>query len=96
MADQKDVSPKYYRSRLSGLSVVVGEVDPIHPAEHPQTERFVPYVEKFEGEKVYVGYLKTTNSVAQEKLANDPNVEEIDKDEFEKATKSEKSQRAAY
>lgn len=91
-----DVKPKYYRSRLSGLQVVVGEADPARPAEAPKAIRFVPYVEKFEGDKVYVGYLVTTNEVAQAKLANDPNVEEIDKEEFEKSTKSEKAQRAAY
>lgn len=86
----------YYRSRLSGLSVVVGEYDPAHPADAPKSIRFVPYVEKYEGDKIYVGYLATQNEIAQSKLEADPNVESIDKDEFEKATKSEKAQRAAY
>lgn len=95
MSDQNG-KLKYYKSCLSGLSVVVGEHDPAHPGDAPKSIRFVPYVEKFEGDKVYVGYLATQNEVAHTKLAVDPNVEEIDKDEFEKATKSEKAQRAAY
>lgn len=95
MASEK--TTKYYRSRLSGLSVIVGGVPSGEVA--PETVRFVPYEERWEGDKVVIGYLATDNAVAQRKLKDDINVEEIDEDTFVNSTNSDvnpKVRRAPY
>lgn len=84
MADK--ASLKYYRSSISGLSVEVAPPDESKGEVAPQAVRFAPYREKEFGDVTKVGYLATDNAVAQAKLENDPNVTEIDQDEFEKAT----------
>lgn len=77
------VGTRFYRTMIAGLSVVVanpkGEVA-------PETVRFVPFEERVEGSAAKVGYLATDNAVAQQKLAQDDNVEEIDEDSYINAT----------
>lgn len=80
----KTEEDKFYRSRLSGLSVLVKAHK--QDATLNQVVRFVPYSEKYQGDDVKVGYLKTNVSQVIEILENDPNVEEIQQQEFEKAT----------
>jgi len=91
MADQK----KYYRTRLSGLQVVVGKLDPTKGEVAPPTVKFEAYEERYQGDKVSIGYLATDNSVAIEKLKNDGNVEEISQKDFEDATNEEKGAKRA-
>lgn len=83
MADQ---ATKYYRSSISGLEVVVGQADASKGEVAPQTVRFAPYREKEFGDVTKVGYLATDNAKAIKALKDDPNVTEIDQDEFDKAT----------
>ncbi len=85
---------RYFKSQIAGLTVQVGP--PLSHEVAPQTVRFVPYEEKFQGDPVKVGYLATDNAVAIKKCRADDNVEEIDKDEFEKATTGKNAKRVAY
>lgn len=95
VADEQ-VAPKFYRCReFAGLSITVDARDVRDPNQLVEV-RFVPYAEKWQGETVKVGYLETTSSRAQQILAADGFVEEIDKAEFEKSTDPEKSERVAY
>lgn len=84
MADKANV--KYYRSGVAGLEVVVAPPDESKGEVAPQTVRFAPYREKEFGDVTKVGYLATDNAVAISKLEGDPNVTEIDQDEYDKAT----------
>lgn len=86
---------KFFRSRLAGLAIVVGESDPLHPVA-PETVRFVPHYERYQGDRVTVGYLATDNKRALEVLATDGNVEEISAKEYKDATEGKDSQRASY
>lgn len=79
---------KYFKSRLAGLQVVVGQPDTKKGEVAPKTVDFTKVEEKYQGDRVYVGYLATDNKRALEVLANDPNVEEIDQDDYEQATKT--------
>lgn len=81
-AEQSEDKPKsgskFYVCRAhSQLSVQVGD---------EVVERFVPYRERWQGEEVRVGYLATDNKDVQKRLAEDGNVEELSKADFEKAT----------
>lgn len=84
----KEVKSKfvYYRSKLAGLKTQVkGAVD-----NDPTTlefVRFTPVKEKFQGDNIKVGYLKTDNAVAIKNFEGDGNVTIISKDEYEKAVK---------
>lgn len=80
----------YYRSRIAGLSVVVGSPDPTKGEVAHPTVDFVPYWEELKGVegRVKVGYLKTDNGSAIKKLNEDINVEQISKEEYEDATKT--------
>ncbi len=51
-----------------------------------QTERFVPFVEKFQGDSVKVGYLRTKVLTVIERCEFLPYVEEIKKEDWEKST----------
>lgn len=75
---------KFYRSRLSGLKVVVN--DQVADPTLVEYVRFTGVKEKFQGDTILVGYLKTSNKVAIEKLAGDPNVEEISAKEWKEST----------
>lgn len=87
---------KYYRSTLSGLAVELAPPDRQAGEVAPQELRFVAYREKFQGDTVKVGYLATDNEVAHSKLANDPNVTEIKKKDFDEATTAEDSQELGH
>lgn len=96
MADNKDSGKKYFRSTIAGLAVAVG-APKVAGADHEQV-RFTPYNYITDmGEVLRFGYLETDNKRAIEVLANDPNVTEIDQENFEKYTdtKNEKVSRAA-
>lgn len=86
MADDTSTKSKvhYYRSKLSGLSVIVGGATSDNP--EPQYVRFNAFLEKEAGDPIKVGYLATDNEIAIERLAQDPNVEEIDQSEYKKCT----------
>jgi hypothetical protein len=85
MADS-NVKLHYYRSGIAGLEVVVGPPDEDKGEVAPQTVRFAPYREKEFGDVTKVGYLATDNAKAVKALESDPDVTEIDQDEFDKAT----------
>jgi hypothetical protein len=83
-----------FRSRVAGLSFLIkpDKAD----ATLNQTVRFVPFYEKFQGDDVKVGYLKTNLTDVIELAKADPNVEEISLDEFEKATTGKGVRPAGY
>lgn len=97
MADSKKPAPgandgddmKYYRSRVHGMSVIVGDPDESKGEVAPKSLRFVPYWEQEKGRagRFKMGYLKTKMKVAQKKLDSDPNVENIGKEEYYAAVK---------
>lgn len=72
----------YFRTHIAGLSVVVG--DPKEDDVAPQTVRFQPVHQRWDGEMQRFGYLKTNNKVAIKKLKADSNVVSIDADEYDK------------
>lgn len=78
----------YFRSKISALSVVIGNPDPTKGEVAHPTVDFVPYWEEARGVEgqFKVGYLKTNNGSAIKKLENDVNVEKIDKEQFDAAT----------
>jgi ethanolamine utilization protein EutQ (cupin superfamily) len=80
------MSVKYYKSAISGLSVVIGQPDREKGEVAPKTVRFTPYLEKENGDSVKVGYLQTEDTTVQGILKHDSNVVAIEKDEFDKAT----------
>lgn len=75
-------SVKCYRSTVSQLSIQVdGQV----------AARFSPFLEKVDGEQTKVGYLETDDVEVQKRLESDENVEEVEVDDFKKATTGPKS-----
>lgn len=70
----------YFRTRIAGLSVLTGGDDGVAP----HRVRFIPVWERYEGDQVRFGYLKTSKKVAIEKCLSDPNVEEISADEYDR------------
>lgn len=92
MASNNDTSStsdfEYFKTRLHGLQVVVGDPDPTKGQVAQKTLSFVPYFvyEKGKEGKQKYGYLATKNGSAIKKLSNDFNVERITKKEFEDAT----------
>lgn len=83
------MAKKYYKSQISGLTVILGS--PKNGEVEPEKVRFSPFEEKEDGERIKVGYLATDDERAHERLAEDPNVEEIDKDEYKKRTDTSNS-----
>lgn len=75
----------YFKSQVAGLSIQIGD----EPArdEQPSTVRFTPYefFNEERGEHYTVGFLATDEQDALEVLADDANVEEISKEDYEKA-----------
>lgn len=82
---EKKAGMKYYRSTIAGLGFQVSESDPENPVA-PEVVRFTPYFERFQGDRVRVGYLQTADAKLQKRLADDPNVEEISASDHKKAT----------
>lgn len=91
---QPKSSKKYFRSTIAGLGFQVAESDPANPVA-PEVVRFVPYYERFQGDRVKVGYLATSDDRVLDRLAEDPNVEEISAKDFKEAT-GDKSEPAGY
>lgn len=89
-AEPKAPVPKglrYFKTRIAGLEVVIGDPDTAAGHVAPRTVRFVPYMFKLEnGEDMKMGYLATNHPVALQKLEADGNVEEISKSEFKQRT----------
>lgn len=78
------MATKYFRTRLLGLKVVVGDPKTEDGEVAPQFVTFSAYKEKLiNGEEVKYALLATDNEVALEKLKDDPNVEEIQKNEYD-------------
>lgn len=75
---------KFFRSRLNGLTVVLGNHKTLDPSEL-EIVRFVTRVELFQGDKVKVGYLATEDKRAHKILEADYNVEEISEKEYNTA-----------
>jgi len=95
-AKKSEAKTHFYKSRLAGLSVVVdNDRDNQDPTTALEQVRFVPYEEKFQGDIVRTGYLKTSDPRAVKILATDSNVEEISEDEFKQATDTERDKNPA-
>lgn len=98
MADNS-AQTKYYRTRIAGLSVQIGDAPSDEEKEKgtvaPPTVRFEAFEEKRQGDKVVVGYLATDNLTAIKKLAKDGNVEEISAKEYQESTDLEKGAKRA-
>ena len=86
---------KYYTSKIAGLAIQVGESQSDHP-ERPDEVRFQPYYERYQGDRIRVGYLRVEadRSKVVKLLEADYNVKEISKKEFEEATQGEESEKA--
>lgn len=80
------MAKKYYRSEIARLKVQVDQPDTENGEVAPKYVQFDGYQERWDGDKVNVGYLETDNEMAQLILEEDHNVMEIDKDAFNKAT----------
>lgn len=85
---------KYFKSNISGLAFQVADSDPENPVA-PEVVRFVPYYERYQGDRVKVGYLATDDKRVLDRLAADPNVEEISAKDYKEAT-GDKSEPAGY
>lgn len=90
---------KYYRTRIAGLSVQVGDAPSDEDKEKgtvaPPVVRFEAFEERHQGDKVVFGYLATDNLVAIRKLAKDGNVEQISEKDYNDATDLEKGAKRA-
>lgn len=75
---------KFYRSRLNGLTVVLGGHKSIDPSDL-ETVIFTTKVEMFQGDAVKVGYLSTDDKRAHKILEGDYNVVEISEKEYNTA-----------
>lgn len=88
---------KYYKSAVAGLSIQLSEAQDEHP-ERPNEVRFQPYYERYQGDRVRVGYLKAdaSNKRLIKLLDADLNVQEISVKAYKKATEGEESEKAPY
>lgn len=72
---------RYFRNpKFAGLSVVVDNTDEL---DKYRTLRFIPRVEKFQGDDVRVGYLRVEEGKDADKVAQSPGTVEIEQKEFE-------------
>lgn len=91
---EKAPAKKYFKSNISGLAFQVSESDPENPVA-PEVVRFVPYFERYQGDRVKVGYLATNDPRVLDRVVADPNTEEITSSDFKSATGKD-SERASY
>lgn len=77
-------STKFFRSRLNGLTVVLGGHKSTDPTDL-ETVVFATKVEMFQGDAVKFGYLATDDKRAHKILEGDYNVEEITEKEYNTA-----------
>lgn len=80
------MAKKYYRSTFAGLEVQTKPADVSKGEVAPHVVKFEGYEERWDGDKIKVGYLETDDEYVQAVLDEDQNVDEIDKDVFAKAT----------
>lgn len=93
--DDKDNEPKfspgsmkYFKSTISGLAIQLNEPDNDDRTDIGVDEvKFVPvrFFDEARGEHYELGFLATDDEYAQEILAEDSNVTEINKSEYDKA-----------
>jgi hypothetical protein len=85
--EESSVGMQYFRTPLLGLEVVIGDPEPTKGIIAPKVLKFQPFViEQALGEPIKVAYLATDNGTAISKLANDPNVTVVKREEYEKYT----------
>jgi hypothetical protein len=88
--EESSVGMQYFRTPVLGLSVVIGDPDPTKGIIAPKTLRFEAFeIQQSLGEPLRVAYLATDNGRAIAKLANDPNVVTVKREEYEKYTNLE-------
>ena len=78
---------RYFRSLKAGLKFLDGKGENV---------RFVPYFEKYQGDRIRVGYLELKSGKAADRVAADSFVEEITAKAFKEATTGKDSQQAGY
>ncbi len=81
-------SMKYFKSTIAGLSIQINEPDNDDRADIGIDEaKFTPvrFRDEQAGEYYYLGFLATDDEYVHEVLADDPNVTEIKKSEYDKA-----------
>jgi len=78
---------RFYRSRLSGLSISLRDDVTLADPSKVEEIRFVAKTEKFQGDTIQVGYLATDDVRAFPILENDFNVEEISEKEYNDSVK---------
>lgn len=83
--DDPKGSKKYYRSRIAGLEVVIKPAKVI--GDEAKTVRFTPFLQRWDGDMTKIGYLETDSLRAQAILKDDPNVELIDKKDYDEVFK---------
>jgi 3-deoxy-D-manno-octulosonate 8-phosphate phosphatase KdsC-like HAD superfamily phosphatase len=81
MAEQakKEAEIVYWRSKVSGLTI-------FKKGNENATMRFQPFLEKYQGDDIRVGYLACDDADFNAILKADDLVEEITKAEYDKAT----------
>jgi len=96
--DEKKTEKFYFTSRISGLAFQIKEADYEAGEVAPEVVRFIPYYEKYQGDRIKVGYLCLENPTKKllKRVREDANTEELDEAEFKKATESKNSQVAGY
>lgn len=77
---------KFFSTRIHGLQVVVGDRNPSDPTLQ-KFVRFQPFMRRWEGESVRVGYLATDSAEAIKALENDGNVFAMSQSEYDSALK---------
>lgn len=79
----------YFKTDVAGLRLMVDGGD-TKEGRMPEYVRFEPHFETYQGDRVRVGYLATDNAKAIKMAKEDYTVEQISKEDYEKATKPKK------
>ena len=86
-SEESSVGMQYFRTKILGLSVVVGDPEPEKGIIAPKTLQFTAYeIAQPVGEPIRMAFLATNNGIAISKLSKDPNVKIVNKDEYERYT----------
>ena len=86
-AEPKASGTRYFKSSKAGLSFSENGVD---------ATRFVPHFEKYQGDRIRVGYLELKAGKLATRVADDLYTEEISAKAFKEATTGKDSQQAGY
>lgn len=82
---KKSGAARYFKTRVHGLRFVTdpgkGQV-----IEDVKYFRFTPYLEEYQGDMVKFGYAEVTDPKLAERIANDPNCQEINKSKYDDGT----------